>query len=170
VRARQINNNPRAKCSLFAYLCIRTYLDAELLETTSTLVRWWELLAFNFWPSYFRATAAISFLMFEDDAMRCTAVIVTSLVGGPTRTLSVTRQGARFSKKAHFCAFPRPKVIGPFLILCTAVECEFSKLYFLPHLVSISPSSFVQILSLARPCISSREQQLGNLADAWGQN
>ena len=37
-------------------------------------LRWWELLAFEFWPSYFRATAAIGFLMFDHDEMRCTAV------------------------------------------------------------------------------------------------
>jgi hypothetical protein len=29
VRAHQINNIPRAKCSLFAYLYLRTYLDAS---------------------------------------------------------------------------------------------------------------------------------------------
>jgi hypothetical protein len=45
---------------------------------------------------------------------------------------------------------------GCFLIFFTSVECEFSKLYFLPQLVSTSPRTFVTILSLARPCIHGK--------------
>jgi hypothetical protein len=42
------------------------------------------------------------------------------------------------------------------LIFFTAVERGFSKLYFLLQLVSILLSTFVKILSLARPCIHAR--------------
>jgi hypothetical protein len=47
------------------------------------------------------------------------------------------------------------KINGLFLIFCTAIECEFSKLYFLLQLVFILLSTFVKILNLARPCISN---------------
>jgi hypothetical protein len=137
------------------------FFDETTPNRSKPPLRWWEMLAFKFWPSYFRATAAISFLMFEHDAMRCTAVSY------------MFSAGCEIYETPRFCAFPRPKVTGLFLIFCTAVECEFSKMYFLPQLVSILPSIFVQIPSLARPCISSREQQLGNLrnlADTWLHN
>jgi hypothetical protein len=94
--------------------------------------------------------------MFEHDGMRCTAISYSA--------------GCEISETPRFCVFPRPKVTGLILIFCTAGECEFSKLYFLPQLVFILPCSFVQIPSSARPCISSREQQPGNLADTWLQN
>jgi hypothetical protein len=113
---------------------------------------WWELLAFKFWPSCFRAKAAISFLMSEHDGVHCTAVSYSA--------------GCENYGTQSFCAFLRPKVTGLFLVYYTPVECEFSKLYFLPQLVFILPSTFVQILSLVRPCVSSREQQPGNLADS----
>ena len=67
--------------------------------------------------------------------------------------LSVTRQGARSLKRAQIVPSRGSKVTGLFLIFCTAVECKFSKLYFLPQLAFISLSTFVKILNLARPCI-----------------
>ena len=70
--------------------------------------------------------------------------------------LLATRQGVIFP---NFRAFPRPTFSGLFLIFCTAGECGFSKLYLLPQLVFILLSTFVQVLSLARPCISSHQQQ-----------
>jgi hypothetical protein len=112
-------------------------------------LRWWELLAFKFWPSYFTTTAAISFLMIEHDAMRCTVVSCST--------------GCEISKTPSFCAFLRPTFTGLFLVICTAGEYEFSKLYFLPPLVFILLSTFVHIPSLARPCISYREQQPATL-------
>ena len=51
--------------------------------------------------------------------------------------LSITRQGARFLKRKAFVPPRGLKLHGCFLIFCTAVECESSKLYFLPQLVSI---------------------------------
>ena len=73
--------------------------------------------------------------------------------------LAVTRQGARFPKRSAFVPSRVLHSQACFLTFCTAVECKFSKLYFLPQFVCILLSTFVQILSLARPCISSRQQQ-----------
>jgi hypothetical protein len=101
------------------------------------------------WPSNFglvtsepRArTAVISFLMFEHDGMPCTAVSYSAR--------------CEISETQPFCAFPSPKISGVFLIFCIVVECEFSRLYVLPQLVFILSCTFVQIRSLARPCISN---------------
>jgi hypothetical protein len=82
--------------------------------------------------------------MFEHDAMRRTAVSYSAR--------------CEISETPSFCAFPRPKATWLFLIFCTVVECEFSKMYFLPQLVFILLSIFVHIPSLARPCISSGKQ------------
>ena len=78
--------------------------------------------------------------------------------------LSVTRQGAKFLKRTQIVLSRGSKVTGLFLVFCTAVECEFSKLYFLLQLVLFLLYTFVNILNLERPCILSR----GNLAAARG--
>jgi hypothetical protein len=103
--------------------------------------RWWELRAFKFWPSYFRATAVFISLMFEHDGMPCTAV-----------NYSV---GCEISKTHANLPSQGSKITGLCLIFFTAVEYEFSKLYFLPQLVFILLSTFVNILNLARPYISN---------------
>jgi hypothetical protein len=119
-------------------------------KCSNTPLRWWELLAFKFWPSYFRATAPISFLTFEHDGMRF-------------RAGSYSARGD-ISKTQRFRVFPRPTCIfrGLFLSFCTAATCKFSKLYFPPQFFCILLSTFVQILNLARPC---RYRLLKNLVD-----
>ena len=84
-------------------------------------------------------------LMFEHDGMPCTAV-----------NYSV---GCEISKTHANLPSRGSKITGLFLIFCTAVECEFSKLYFLPQLVFILLSTFVKILNLVWPSISSHQQQ-----------
>ena len=121
------------------------FFDGTTPNCSKAPLRWWELLAFKFWPSHFRAAAVISFFMVEHDGMPRTGVSYSA--------------GCEISKTQSFRAFPRPTFPGLFLIFCTAGECEFSKLYFLPQFVCILLSTFVHILSLARPCISSRQQQ-----------
>ena len=54
------------------------------------------------------------------------------------------------------------KKTGLFLIFCTTVEREFRNCTFYHNLILFFPSTFVEILGFARPCISSR----GNLAAA----
>jgi hypothetical protein len=103
-----------------------------------------ELLAFKFWPIHFRATAAISFLLSEHDAMPCTA-------GGYSAGLDM-------SEPRDVSPSRGSKITGLFLLFCTAAECEFSKLYFSPQPILFLLSTFVKILNLARPCISSRGQ------------
>ena len=89
-------------------------------------------------------------LMFEHDAMPCTAVSHSA--------------GCEISKTPANLPSRGSKVTGLFLVFCTAVECEFSKLYFLLQLVLFLLYTFVNILNLERPCILSR----GNLAAAGG--
>jgi hypothetical protein len=74
-------------------------------------VRWWELLAFKFWPSHFRAAAVISFFMFEHDGMPRTAVSYSA--------------GCEISETAHFCACPSPKNTGLFLIFVPQLNVNF---------------------------------------------
>jgi hypothetical protein len=79
--------------------------------------------------------------MFEHDGMPRTAVSYSA--------------GCKISETPANCACPSPKITGMFLIFCTLVQGEFSRLYFLPQLVFILLCTFVQIPSLARPCISN---------------
>jgi hypothetical protein len=82
--------------------------------------------------------------MSEHDAMPCTAVSYSAW--------------CEISKTHAFLPSRGSKITGLFLIFWTAVEFEFSKLYFLPQLVFILLSNFVKMLNLALPCILSRGQ------------
>ena len=50
------------------------FFDETTPNCSKAPPRWWELLAFKFWPSYFRATAVFLLLMFKHDAMPRTTV------------------------------------------------------------------------------------------------
>jgi hypothetical protein len=78
--------------------------------------------------------------------------------------LAVTRQDARFPKRSAFVP-SRAYIHRPvFWIFCNTIGCKLSKLYFLPQFFRILLSTFVQILNLARHCISSRSNRRCNLA------
>ena len=130
-------------------LVFQFFFDETTPNCSKAPLRWWELLAFKFWPSHFRAAAVISFFMVEHDGMPRTGVSYSA--------------GCEISKTQSFCAFPSPTLTRLFLNFCTAVEREFYKLYFPPQLVLFLPCTFVQIPSLARPCILN----LGAAGSNW---
>ena len=83
-------------------LVFQFFFDETTPNCSKAPLRWWELLAFKFWPSYFRATAVFLLLMFKHDAM-------------PRTTVSYS-PGCEISETANFCACPSPKMTGLFLI------------------------------------------------------
>jgi hypothetical protein len=50
------------------------FFDETTPNCSKAPLRWWELLAFEFWSSHFRAVAVFLLLMFEHDAMSRTTV------------------------------------------------------------------------------------------------
>ena len=77
-------------------------IDETTPNCSKPPLRWWELLAFKFWPSHFRAAAVISFFMVEHDGMPRTGVSYSA--------------GCEISETPRFCACPSPKMTGLFLI------------------------------------------------------